>query len=184
MTESRRRWRGVRAVAGWLIVAAVASGACESGLAPPTPPIVPGNAAAPREVNIVAKDYSFLPATLDLVPGETVLLHVINGGLDIHEAIIGDSAVQDAWEGAEAAVDGGPPGAVPSPSVPPDLEGLRILVRSGERVDVMWTVPVGADDGVPGLTAGGAEEPFFVGCHIPGHWALGMKIPVRWVDAP
>jgi hypothetical protein len=20
-----------------------------------------------------------------------------------------------------------------------------------------------------------------VGCHIPGHWARGMQIPVRWV---
>ena len=63
-----------------------------------TPPIVAGASGAPREVNLIAKDYEFLPATLDLVPGETVLLHVINGGLDVHEAIIGDEAVQDAWE--------------------------------------------------------------------------------------
>ena len=43
---------------------------------------------------------------LDLVPGETVLLHVINGGLEVHEAVIGDAAVQDAWEVAEAATVG------------------------------------------------------------------------------
>ena len=50
------------------------------------------------------------PTTLDLVPGETVLLHVINGGLEVHEAVIGDAAVQDAWEAAEAATVGAPPG--------------------------------------------------------------------------
>ena len=73
----------------------------------------PGTSGAPREVNLIAKDYSFLPATLDLVPGETVLLHVINGGLEAHEAIIGDAAVQDAWEAAEARTVGAPPGPTP-----------------------------------------------------------------------
>jgi uncharacterized cupredoxin-like copper-binding protein len=143
--------------------------ACEAGPPPATPPIVPGTSDAPREVNLIARDYAFLPDTLDLVPGETVLLHVINGGLEIHEAIIGDRAVQDAWEAAEAATVGAPPGPTPLVSVPPDVAGLRIVVRSGERVDVVWTVPR-------------TTRPFIVGCHIPGHWEKGMQIPVRWVD--
>lgn len=171
-----------------LLTVAVAAGACDPGPAPATPPIVPGAAATPREVNIVAKDYSFLPATLDLVPGETVLLHVINGGLEVHEAIIGDAAVQDAWERAEAAVAGAPPGPTPLVSVPPDLSGLRIVVRSGERVDVVWTVPGGTAGGTRGTaataTAAATQPPFTVGCHIPGHLARGMEIPVRWVGAP
>jgi uncharacterized cupredoxin-like copper-binding protein len=160
--------------AGLLVVVAV-SAACEAGPAAATPPIVAGASDAPREVNLIAKDYSFLPATLDLVPGETILLHVINGGLEVHEAIIGDDAVQDAWERAEAAVAGAPPGPTPVVSVPPDVTGLRIVVRSGERVDVLWTAPTG-DTGAtpPALT---------VGCHIPGHWERGMLIPVRWVGA-
>ena len=74
----------------------------------------PAPADAPREVNLIAKDYSFLPDVLDLVPGETVLLHVVNGGLEVHEAVIGDGAVQDAWEAAEAAAAGAPPGPTPS----------------------------------------------------------------------
>src|SRR3954451_2140559 len=77
--------------------------ACEAGPPPATPPIRPGRAAAPREVNIVMKDWVFLPDPVDLVPGETVVLHVINGGLEVHEAVIGPAAVQDAWEAAEAA---------------------------------------------------------------------------------
>ena len=154
-----------------IAVAVVAAG-CEAGPPPVTPPVVPGASGAPREVNLIAKDYSFLPDTLDLVPGETVLLHVINGGLEVHEAVIGDAAVQDAWEVAEAATVGAPPGPTPVVSVPPDVAGLRIVVRSGERVDLVWTVPV--------ATPAGAWQ---VGCHIPGHWARGMVIPVRWVGA-
>jgi uncharacterized cupredoxin-like copper-binding protein len=173
-SHANPRLRRHRAVAG-LIALAVATGACEAGPAPPTPPIVAGASGAPREVNLIAKDYSFVPATLDLVPGETVLLHVINGGLEVHEAIIGNEAVQDAWERAEAAVAGAPPGPTPVVSVPPEVSGVRIVVRSGERVDITWTVPSGDQ--------GGSPPPFIVGCHIAGHWERGMQIPVRWVGA-
>jgi len=170
---------GRRRVLPWLILLAASCAGCEAGPAPATPPIVAGAPDAPREVNLIAKDYSFVPATLDLVPGETVLLHVINGGLEVHEAIIGDAAVQDAWEAAEEAVAGGPPGPTPVVTVPAAVTGVRIVVRSGERVDLRWVVPVGGVGGVPGTVA-----PFIVGCHIPGHWEHGMQIPVRWVNAP
>lgn len=148
--------------------------ACAAGSPPATPSIVPGDSAAPREVNLIAKDYMFLPDALDLVPGETVLLHVINGGLEVHEAVIGDASTQDAWEVAEAATVGAPPGPTPVVSVPPDVTGLRVVVRSGERVDITWTVPVDAP-----LQA----SAWVVGCHIPGHWGRGMRIPIRWVGS-
>jgi uncharacterized cupredoxin-like copper-binding protein len=138
-----------------------------------TPPIRPGTSGAPREVNVIARDYHFLPDPVDLVPGETVVLHVVNGGLEIHEAVFGDARVQAAWEAAEAATVGAPPGPTPAISVPPDVAGLRVVVRSGERADVTWTVP--AD----GPTTTG----FVIGCHIPGHWERGMVVPVRWVGA-
>ena len=158
--------RSVRRVLLAAIV--LGSAGCVSAPAPTAPP-VPGSSDAPREVNIITKDYTFLPDALDLVPGETVLLHVINGGLVVHEAIIGDQAVQDAWEVAEAATVGAPPGPTPVVSVPPGVSGLRIVVHSGERVDVTWAVPV-------------TNASFIVGCHIPGHWENGMRIPVRWAD--
>ena len=144
--------------------------ACEPGAPGPTPPITPGTAGAPREVNLIAHDYSFVPATLDLVPGETVLLHVINGGLEIHEAILGDARVQDAWEAAEAAVADPPPGPTPVVSVPPDVAGIRLVVASGQRVDLEWTV-----------LADAASTAWVAGCHIPGHWARGMQVPIRWI---
>ena len=141
----------------------------------PSPPgsLAPGTSDAPREVNLIARDYTYTPEALTLVPGETVLLHVINGGLEVHEAVIGDPATQDAWEAAEAATAGRPPGPTPVVSVPPEVAGIRVVVRSGERVDVTWTVPSAAAEGPAWL----------VGCHIPGHWARGMQIPVRWVAA-
>jgi uncharacterized cupredoxin-like copper-binding protein len=150
----------VALVVGWTV------GACEAGPPPVTPTPTAGTPQAPRAVNLVARDYSFLPDVLDLIPGETVRLQVVNGGLDVHEAVLGSQAVQDAWAVAEAAAAGAPPGPTPQVSVPPEVAGLRVVVRSGERVDVVWTVP----------TVG---EPLIVGCHIPGHWERGMQIPVR-----
>ena len=172
VVELPRRVATVRAAAAGLLLAIAAR-------RPATRPpprrrrrSCPARSAAPREVNIIAKDYAFLPDAVDLVPGETVLLHVINGGLEVHEAVIGDAAVQDAWEVAEAATAGSPPGPTPVVSVPAGVAGIRIVVESGERVDLVWTVPA---DGPAAAT------PWVVGCHIPGHWARGMQVPVRWV---
>jgi uncharacterized cupredoxin-like copper-binding protein len=142
--------------------------ACEAGARPATPPITPGSSSAAREVNIVLKDWIFLPDPVDVVPGETVLLHVVNGGLEIHELVIGDQAVQDAWEAAELTTVGAPPGPTPVVSVPPGLAGIRVVVPSGQRVDVMWAVPSSPAE-VSGL---------LLGCHIPGHWEKGMRADV------
>jgi uncharacterized cupredoxin-like copper-binding protein len=117
---------------------------------------------------VILKDWVFLPDPIDVIPGETVLLHVVNGGLDVHELVIGDQAVQNAWEVAEAANADAPPGPTPVVSVPPDLAGIRVAVASGQRVDLTWTVPDGA-----------AASRLVLGCHIPGHWAKGMRASVR-----
>ena len=149
------------------IACLVALAGCGTGSPSATSPIIPGTSAAPREVNIIAKDWVFLPDRVDVVPGETVLLHVINGGLDVHEAVIGGAAVQDAWEAAEAATIGSPPGPTPLVSVPPGVSGLRVVVASGQRVDLTWSVPASPPAGL------------VVGCHIPGHWAKGMVVPIN-----
>ena len=161
---------------------AVLVGGCAAAPAVATPAIVPGSTGAPREVNLITRDYSFVPTVLDLVPGETITLHVINGGLVVHEAILGDGSVQDAWEAAEAAVAGAPPGPTPVVTVPSEVAGLRVVVQSGERVDVTWTVPAGCRDGRKCGWRGQPVAPaWLVGCHIPGHLAKGMVIPIRWV---
>lgn len=165
-----RTARLARTLAGTILLGLASSG-CDAGPST-TPPITPGTLASPRAVVIVARDYTFVPAVVDLVPGETVTFQVVNGGLVVHEAVVGPTGVQDAWEAAEASTAGAPPGPTPGVSVPPGVGGLRIVVASGERRDVSWTIPASA-----------AADPggWFVGCHIPGHWALGMVVPVRFV---
>lgn len=157
-----------------LILAALALLAgCETGPVPATPRPTAGTADAPRDVNVIARDWSFQPDPVDLVPGEVVVLHVVNGGLDVHELVLGDEAVQDAWEGAEAATVGHPPGPTPVVSVPPELAGLRVVVESGERLDVVYRVP----------SEPAAVASLILGCHIPGHWDRGMRATVRVVSA-
>jgi len=169
----RRRIAGHLALSAGLALAAVIVAACETGTPGATPPITPGTGSAPRTVNIVARDYAYVPTTVDLVPGETVTFQVINGGLVIHEAIVSDLEDQMAWETAEAAAADPPPGPTPFVAPPPGFEGTRIVVESGQRLDVTWTVPPDAASAASG---------WFVGCHIPGHWAKGMVVPVRFVD--
>lgn len=162
----------LRAAASAILLAVLALAVlagCDAGAPPPTPPIEPGSSSAPREVNIVLKDWVFLPDPLDVRPGETLLLHVVNGGLDVHELVVGDQAVQDAWEAAEGAAADPPPGPTPVVSVASSMAGLRLVVPSGQRVDVTWTVPASRPE----------VASLILGCHIPGHWAKGMRAGLR-----
>ena len=155
-----------------LLLAEILAGCGDPGS---TPTITPGTATHPRDVIIVAKDYTYIPPVVDLVPGERVVFQLLNGGLVTHEFVVGGMDVQDAWEAAESVTANAPPGPTAQVSVAPDVGGLRIVLRSGDRVDVPWTVP--ADAAESAATKGG----WFVGCHIPDHWQLGMVVPVRFV---
>lgn len=148
---------------------AASAAACGDGSVPATPAITPGTGAAPRQVNVIMRDYVFVPGIVDLVPAETVTLNVVNAGLDIHELVLGPRAVQDAWEIAHEPAANPPPGPTPVVSVPPGLEGLRVVVESGGTRTVTYTVP---DD---------PAEPLLLGCHISDHWERGMAGAVRFV---
>ena len=152
-----------------VLAVGLVAGACDVGSPAPTPAITPGTAGAPRQVNVILKDYVFVPGILDLVPGETITLNVVNGGLDVHELVLGPQAVQDAWEAAEEAAANPPPGPTPAVSVPPGLAGLRVVARSGETQTVTYAVP-------PGIA-----ETLLLGCHISDHWEKGMAGAVRFV---
>jgi FtsP/CotA-like multicopper oxidase with cupredoxin domain len=58
-------------------------------------------------------------------------------------------------------------------SVATEVAGVRVVVESGQRVDVTIAVP--ADPTAPGAN-------WLVGCHIPGHQAKGMQAAIRWVE--
>lgn len=131
--------------------------------APAAPPDLsqPGTAARPRPVNVILRDYTFNPTPLYLVPGETVQFNLINGGLVVHEFVLGDAAVQRAWAAANAAAT--PPAALataPVASVPVEVAGLRVLLGSGASASIQYEVPL--------------EARLELACHLPGHVAEGM----------
>jgi uncharacterized cupredoxin-like copper-binding protein len=128
-----------------------------------------GTADAPREINVIMRDYLFEPDPIVLHGGETVRFNVINAGLLAHEFVLGDPAVQAAWATAEAAAT--PPGftATPPPvSLPPDVGGLRIFLGSGASSSVVYEVPRGK----------GLE----LACQIPGHIDQGMVGTITILD--
>jgi uncharacterized cupredoxin-like copper-binding protein len=140
--------------------------------APATPawtaPTQAGTADAPRDINVIMRDYLFEPNPLVLHPGETVRFNIINAGLLPHEFVLGDAEVQAAWASAEAAAT--PPGftATPPPvSLPPEQAGFRIFLVSGQSASATYQVPVG--------------ETLELACQIPGHVEQGMVGTVQLV---
>jgi uncharacterized cupredoxin-like copper-binding protein len=130
-----------------------------------------GTPGAPRAVTVIMRDYRFDPTPIVLVPGETVSLTVLNGGLVEHELTLGDEAVQTAWSAADAAATPPAPFATPPPAqVPPGTGGLRVLLGSGEEATVIYTVPT---TGALALL-----------CHLPGHVERGMVGAVELRDLP
>lgn len=150
-------------LAGVLVVL----GASLAGAPAPMPDVSrPGTADAPRPVNVIMRDYRFDPTPIFLLPGETVRLNVVNGGLVEHELVLGDAALQQAWSQADAAAT--PPGpfaTAPPASVAPGLGGLRLVLASGSTTTVDYEIP----------TTGSLE----LICHLPGHAERGMVGQVR-----
>jgi uncharacterized cupredoxin-like copper-binding protein len=146
-------------LAGALLLAVAA---CAAASAPaPSGPLQPGTEAAPRDVNVILRDYLIVPDPIRLVRGEVVRLNVINGGLVAHELVIGSPAVQAAWASAEAANTPDVLGATPPPvSLPPESAGLRVYLGSGQSASVIYRVP--------------PDGELQVACQIPGHVEHGM----------
>ena len=165
----RRPARQLALVAAALVLGGLGVAACAGSSVPATPAITPGTVGMPRQVNVILRDFEFVPAIVDLVPGETITLNVVNGGLAPHELVLGPWAVQDAWAAAHAPAANSPPGPTPAVSVPAGLEGLRVVVSSGATQTVTYTVPTEV------------TEPILMGCHISDHWERGMGGAVRFV---
>lgn len=122
---------------------------------------VAGTPEQPRPVTVIMRDYRFDPTPVVLVPGETVRFNLFNAGLEVHDFVIGDADVQEAWSIADAAAT--PPNLLataPPASVPPGTGGLRVFLRSGEQASVDYDVP--------------SDEQLSLLCHIPGHIEKGM----------
>jgi uncharacterized cupredoxin-like copper-binding protein len=174
-TGARRISRGpvvVLIVGATLAVSLVLLGAALAGAPPPAPPASeqPGTDAAPRDVNVIMRDYHFDPTPLYLFPGETVRLNVFNGGMVEHELVLGDDSVQAAWSAEDAANTPPAPFATSPPaSVEPSVGGLRILLASGASTSVLYHVP--------------STGTLQMLCHLPGHLEQGMAADVVLVTA-
>lgn len=148
-------------VFGVIATALVFIGATRSTAPPDVEIASAGTADEPRDVTVIMRDYSFEPTPVVLVPGETVRFTIFNAGLEVHDFVIGDADVQQAWSIADAAAT--PPNLLataPPASVPPGTGGLRVLLRSGAQATVEYAVP--------------AAERLSLLCHIPGHIENGM----------
>ena len=104
-----------------------------------------------------------------------MLLHVINGGLEVHEAIIGDAGGPGRLGGRRGGGRRRAPGPTPVVSVPPDVAGLRIVVAlrgaRGRRLD-------GAGGPTGEIRADSSSA-----VTSPATGNAACRIPVRWVDA-
>ena len=153
-----------------LLVLRLALLACDAGAAPATPPIVPGTSAGPR-----ARSTSSPRTTCSSqrrstwFPGETVVLHVVNGGprrpRGDHRGRRGPGRLGGAPRPRSPARR---PARRRSSSVPPDVAGLRVVValRRARRRDA---------GPCPARARG--EPVGIVGCHIPGHLGEGHADP-------
>ena len=104
-----------------------------------------------RTIEVTMRHSRFQPAIIDAAPGETVRFVIRNLDPIDHEFILGDDEVQRRHETGNEPHHGTIPGEV---SVP-----------AGETRTTTFTF------------ASPAEVPY--GCHLPGHWAYGMRGAVR-----
>lgn len=149
-------------------LALATAAACAGSAAAPSGPLMPGSADAPREVNVILRDYLFEPTPIRIVRGETVRFNIVNGGLLPHEFVLGGATVQAAWASAEAIATPDVFTATPPPvSLPPELAGLRVYLTSGQSGSVVFRVP--------------EEGELLLACHIPGHVEKGMVGAVEYV---
>jgi len=100
-----------------------------------------------RTVEITVEHSRFDPAIVSTTPGETVRFVIRNLDPIDHEFILGDRTVQDRHESGTEPHHGAVPGEV---SVP-----------AGAQAATTYAFP--------------AAGTLLFGCHLPGHWAYGMR---------
>ena len=108
-------------------------------------------APAIRTVAVTIHYSHFSPASLTVAAGETVRFSIANRDPIDHEFILGDLAVQKREEaGTDLVHDGTVPGMVSAPA--------------GRTVSTVVSFPKHP-----------AERSLVYACHLPGHYAYGMR---------
>ncbi len=112
-------------------------------------------AQAGRSVAIEMKDMAFVPDSLTVKAGETVLFKLHNGGTVMHEFMLGTAAMQTAHRRMMAAEA--------EKGLPPHHHhmGNAVSLDPGQSASLAWT-----------FTQPGTVE---YDCNLPGHYESGMK---------
>jgi uncharacterized cupredoxin-like copper-binding protein len=104
-----------------------------------------------RTIEVTIRYSHFNPDAYTVQPGETVRFVVTNVDPIDHEFIIGDAHVQRVHE------NGTEPYHPPRPG--------EMTVPAGQTRETTYTFP-------------SAPGSLILGCHVPGHYAYGMKAPI------
>jgi uncharacterized cupredoxin-like copper-binding protein len=105
-----------------------------------------------RTVDVHIRFSRFDLSSLQISPGETVHFVVTNEDPIDHEFLVGDASMQRIHEDGTEPAHGARPG--------------EISVPAGETVETTYTFP---DQLEPGWE---------FACHLPGHYAYGMRGPI------
>jgi uncharacterized cupredoxin-like copper-binding protein len=120
--------------------------------------VLTGTDANPHAINLTVDGYRFIPNAIEVTLGETVRFVVTNPTDMAHEIYIGTPAEEAADEAAHASA---PPMQQPKITTPYGY-GVYLLPYS----TVEFTYHFSNRDEV------------MIGCHLPGHWAKGMKAAI------
>ncbi len=116
----------------------------------------PGDAAkAARTVEVQIAADGYKPPTVDVAKGETVTFNLVNNDTTVHEFVLGDAKVQDAWEKSMAAMGKSPMNGMA------DTQNI-IEVNAGQSKAITWTFP-------------DAKTTVIYGSHQPGDYSKGLK---------
>jgi uncharacterized cupredoxin-like copper-binding protein len=107
-------------------------------------------AAAQNTVHVTIHFSHFEPSSFHFTKGETVTFVVRNLDPIDHEFLVGDEAAQALHESGTEAHHGAKPGEISVPA------------RSTATTTYTFT----------------EATPLIVGCHLPGHYAYGMRAPI------
>ncbi len=114
-----------------------------------------GDAAqASRTVEVRAlEERRFEPAEITVQPGETITIRVTNTAGSLHELYLGSEQQHEEHEEEMAAMG--------DAEMKMSDEDNRIFMEAGETKQITWTFPQSGS--------------VIYGCHMPGHFAAGMR---------
>jgi uncharacterized cupredoxin-like copper-binding protein len=117
-----------------------------------------GTDANPRAINLTVDGYRFIPDAIEVTLGETVRFVVTNPTDMAHEVYIGTPAEQAADDAARAST--------------PPMQQPKITTHYG------YGVYLAAYSTVEFRYHFSNRDEVMIGCHLPGHWAKGMKAAI------